>query len=148
MQIPAIHHSANTGLSFASEFRFLKKAPYCHKDARTLSLENMSKPLMLIQTPNKHPQKSIFNIEFHYKGNSFNTKVLKVAFSYGYPIYKVVMSSAMNVGLVICWLQRSRDRWTIILGHNVISELKNTICDAIERQELHAIIIGKNKITL
>lgn len=79
----------------------------------------------------------IFPIIFIYLKKSCYTKVMKVIYRDDRFIYKVVLSSLVNPGSRICWLQLNGQGWTTLLGKDIDERLIQAITLAIDSQEYH-----------
>jgi hypothetical protein len=76
-----------------------------------------------------------FTIVFFHLERSLQSKVLKVSRGYRNPIYKIVLSTAIQGNGSSCWLEKQSQTWSLSLGNGIDKKLIAAICSAIECQE-------------
>lgn len=78
----------------------------------------------------------IFTISFSFQKKAYRTKVMKVIYAGGEPMYKLVMPSNLS-GSESCiyWLQRTDKQWSVALGNQVDAKLLSAVTSAIDTME-------------
>jgi hypothetical protein len=83
----------------------------------------------------------IFSISFNYLQRACRTKALKITYSNGYFIYKVVLESNISIGSRLCWLQYLHGQWSVILGTDIDENLLIAITSAIEADIVNQYVV-------
>lgn len=78
---------------------------------------------------------STFAVTFSFAGKLHSTRVMKVKYGYGSPLYKVVLTNSMKSANNMCWLIREDGSWTVVMGQESPAKLISAIELAIEGQE-------------
>ncbi len=80
-------------------------------------------------------------ISFNYLERACRTKALKITYSNGYFIYKVVLESNISIGSRLCWLQYIHGQWSVILGTDIDENLLIAITSAIEADIVNQYVV-------
>lgn len=85
------------------------------------------------KTSNGVASSKIFPISFSYQKKAFRTKVMKVIYAKGEPMYKLVMPCELS-GIENCvyWMQRKEENeWTVVMGSALEKQLLKAVTSAI-----------------
>ncbi|MBK0378964.1 hypothetical protein [Mucilaginibacter segetis] len=82
-------------------------------------------------TSNSLSVSKVFTISFSHLKKAYRAKVLKVIYSNTESIYKIALTSSINNGSQVHWLQRQDGKWEIVLGNSLNKKLIEAITNAI-----------------